>query len=314
MTSAISETLDQRQASDALKSAYKLVVDRLDPEGAPNVEAVYQAVVALATRGVDVRDRFVNWIREVTDLDREERLFLSLADVMRQCLVTLTLIEEDERVRYYQPLVKAAFVTRTPIFTLNFDNAVELAADLSSVPVDTGLSKWDDESRLFFDEEKLELIKLHGSVLWGSDPGDDHYAPRLRLDSANPERSRALLKSGEVLPYVIFGQENKLSAELFMLDMLCYFQANLSLDTAVHVVGYGFGDEHINFILGRWRKRGGEMTVYDTRDTADFSQALMSAKGGVDIWSPSPLTPDVWVQGKTGAQEAFMRIAATLMS
>jgi len=53
-------------------------------------------------------------------------------------------------------------------------------------------------------------------------------------------------------PAVIFGHRNKLTAEGPFLDLLHVFVEALDSSDTLTVIGYSFGDPHINALLTRW--------------------------------------------------------------
>ncbi|MCL4853981.1 MAG: hypothetical protein KJZ78_21685, partial [Bryobacteraceae bacterium] len=53
-------------------------------------------------------------------------------------------------------------------------------------------------------------------------------------------------------PAVIFGHRNKLTADGPFLDLLQAFVQSLEGSTLLTIVGYSFGDGHINALIARW--------------------------------------------------------------
>lgn len=159
-------------------------------------------------------------------------------------------------------LTRPLNLKRVNIFTLNYDTLVEQAADAEGVVLLDGFVGTQRrvfrpesyEQDLYFPAETTEgrvhrfdrvlhLYKLHGSITWrATEPTmDNPYG--VRSEPFDPKTSEPLLiyptpaKYGETLglPY----------SELFRR-----FAAALTRPQSVlFVIGYGFGDEHVNAII-----------------------------------------------------------------
>lgn len=146
------------------------------------------------------------------------------------------------------------------VFTLNYDRCVE--DNCSPERLERGF----DENKIwkwgrFENEEKdILLYKLHGSTDWyRKESGELTY------------RSKEFINDDEV--EIIFGTAYKLQ----YLDPFLYFASELrkwTLDSArlIIAIGYGFGDDHVNGILGQALRRSQE------RNTKLFSVAPLSAQ------------------------------------
>jgi len=155
---------------------------------------------------------------------------------------------------YYHGLARLQRSLTFPlrVFSLNYDLCVERLGALD-FRVETGFSgvgprhPWDWER--FEDSEvgpalpELYLYKLHGSINWKRD--DAGNLIRLeQIEGIPPEKME-----------LIFGRDFKLEAA----DPYLFYTYELrrySLEASVIVsIGYGFGDSHINKILGQALKR-----------------------------------------------------------
>lgn len=97
----------------------------------------------------------------------EGRVFDRTAALMIQSLKRLVWVTDEEKVTYLMPLVVSARqYPRFVIATLNYDNCVELAAQTSQIPYDTGISHWSKTGEFDMAGEGLRLLKLHGSIDW----------------------------------------------------------------------------------------------------------------------------------------------------
>lgn len=136
---------------------------------------------------------------------------------------------------------------KTQIYTTNYDLAFEYAMDSLSIEYTDGFSGFVNRQfnpRTFAEGGKPSLVKIHGSVNWV-------YKDR-RIKEVQPEFSDGRLNVGETAPVLIYPTSNKLHetystpySELMrhMLDVM------ESGSNVVVVMGYKYGDEHINEIL-----------------------------------------------------------------
>jgi SIR2-like domain len=143
---------------------------------------------------------------------------------------------------------------RLHIFTLNYDDLIERALESIAGEINQrwstgfGPSGWEPK---LFDDPKLEAMvyKLHGSFDWVDDED-------LGICSVNwPKADR----SGEIPstydPLLIFGTALKLTPTDPYLTLLGRFQFALGICDAIVVLGYGFGDDHINRMVLEALKR-----------------------------------------------------------
>jgi len=159
-------------------------------------------------------------------------------------------------------LTRPLNLKRVNVFTLNYDTLVEQAADAEGVVLLDGFVGTQRrvfrpecyEQDLYFPAETTEgrvhrfdrvlhLYKLHGSITWVvEDPSlDNPYG--VRTQAFDPQATQPLLiyptpaKYGETLgmPY----------AELFRR----FATALVRPQSVLFVIGYGFGDEHVNAII-----------------------------------------------------------------
>jgi hypothetical protein len=185
----------------------------------------------------------------------EGRIFREVADEMIEMLVRLVFVEEPARVAHLKPLKDVLSVQpRLTIATLNYDNCVELFCGNAGIPCDTGIDEWSEKGS--FEEEKdgVFLLKLHGSIDWQSGSGRSEERP---MPHRVIKRATAMqAKESSYRPAVIFGSRNKLTAEGPFLDLLRAFQRELKRAERLTIVGYSFGDAHINVYISQWLNSG----------------------------------------------------------
>lgn len=159
-----------------------------------------------------------------------------------------------KKVAYLDPLVKNAGT----VATLNYDLAVEQAAEAAGIPLTTGIDQWVSRGR--FNEwpsAGVRLLKLHGSINWGWKRVEsrDGHLPRDMLEvtadsSEDPGR-----------PALIFGQRGKLRAEGPFLGLLAEFEQALARASHLIVIGYSFRDDHVNELVRRWTAEDSTRTL-----------------------------------------------------
>jgi hypothetical protein len=197
--------------------------------------------------------------------DLDECLTQATRALARACV--LPVADKESGLDTFKTLIRKLLtrplnLKRVNIFTLNYDTLVEQAADAEGVVLLDGFVGTQRrifrpesyEQDLYFPAETTEgrvhrfdrvlhLYKLHGSITWTASEPTLANPYGVQSEAFNPEATQPLLiyptpaKFGETLgmPY----------AELFrrFADTLVRPQSVL------FVIGYGFGDEHVNAII-----------------------------------------------------------------
>lgn len=211
------------------------------------------------------------------------RVFQQVAELMTRSLVDIAWIEDPERVAYLRPLVRQARAgKRLVVATLNYDNAIELAARSEGIESHTGIDEWSREGRFDFSDSGLHLLKLHGSIDWEWQRDiatEQQPMPHSVIEQVHAEQFR----TQGFMPAVIFGQRNKLTAEGPFLDLLRAFQRELGNAQLLTVIGYSFRDDHINTYLSQWlnRTEANRMRVINPgfeKSQADYAVSLKSCQ------------------------------------
>jgi hypothetical protein len=171
----------------------------------------------------------------------------------------------EERVRVMNRTVQRFLMRFKAIFTLNQDLLLEhlylSKPDVRNVvrPELPGLQRtpdprgqsgesWADSSwspainhPIVLHEGSQAYVKLHGSANWYAGDG-----------------SRVLIMGGS--------KQQAIAASSILSSYLNVFETALTMpDSRLMVIGYGFGDEHINGVIGRAARRGLKMFVIDPR-------------------------------------------------
>ena len=188
--------------------------------------------------------------------------FARVSQLMIYHLAQLAYVREKEKVAYLKPLIEhSRKIGRLFIATLNYDNSIELAAAVEGVECNSAIPSWSRNQKLDFSLAGLNLAKLHGSIDWqwvGPATGSDILLPRrgirvLGPGAAAPRPGTVAYRNFE--PAVIFGHKNKLTAEGPFLGLLQAFVEELDEAETLTVIGYSFGDPHINVYIGDWLHR-----------------------------------------------------------
>lgn len=181
----------------------------------------------------------------------EGRLFKATANAMIENLVNLVWITDGNKVQYLFPLLDFAKNTNSSFVTLNYDNTIELASRIMGNEVDTGFDAWSNTSEFSFEDGKIPLIKLHGSIDWALNSGktdEEKPLPYQIIQKVNPNSS----DQNGFHPAVLFGGKNKLTAKGPFLSLLRSFEKQLEYSEVLTVIGYSFRDEHVNEFITKW--------------------------------------------------------------
>ena len=182
----------------------------------------------------------------------EGRIFRELADAMIAMLVELVFVDDAAKVSHLSPLKSLlSRQEKVTIASLNYDNCVELYCDGDRIPCDTGIDEWSEKGTFSGEKDGVFLLKLHGSIDWrqiNDVRTEQRPMPHRTIGRATAEEA----KQWAYRPAVIFGSRNKLTAEGPFLDLLRAFQRELQCSDRLTVVGYAFGDDHINVYLSQW--------------------------------------------------------------
>ena len=207
------------------------------------------------------------------------QMFEAVKQKMLSFLRDMVLLDSEAPLDYLSPLFHDP--TALTIATLNYDNAVELAAERNGWQWKDGLDEWRTGRPLLPEDRQARtvyLLKLHGSILWHKPIPHSNVPPwpgmkdRGGLASSAPQSTSSSpfrlvefervdgtsLKKphSEYQPGVIFGGNNKITHEGPFLDLLRSFQQALDNSRILTVVGYSFRDAHINVPIARWLNQG----------------------------------------------------------
>ena len=192
-------------------------------------------------------------------------------------LKDMTWIEDSSKIHYLGPLLNLLEnQSRLVIATLNYDNCIELMSTSQEVDCQTGIGQWSEAGVLDVSSQGLHLIKLHGSIDWVRNEVSPN---RERLPGVEIRKLTAeQIKEKAVTPAVIFGNRNKLTAEGPFLELLRVFKEELGRSQVLTVVGYSFGDSHINVYISQWLN-GNDSRVLRIVNGPQFREKAMPRSG-----------------------------------
>jgi hypothetical protein len=195
-------------------------------------------------------DAFEKIIYKLTS-SGSKQILNETSELMIRRLIKMVWIQEAGKVEYLYPLLRFSSEMKSTIATLNYDNSIELAGKNLNLEVDSGLESWLSKESFRFDHKKIPLIKLHGSIDWESTKVTDKNAFPLDYFKVVKREIRDV-NTVDFDPMVVFGGKNKLTTKGPFLELLRAFESKLRVSRNLVVIGYSFGDEHINDLIKKW--------------------------------------------------------------
>ena len=230
-------------------------------------------------------------IRTIARRGSQGIIFREAADAMFSALTQIVWLEEAQRVAYLKPLFELSSRGRLCIATLNYDNAIELAALSSGLNITDGIEAWSQQGIFAPQNNAPFFLKLHGSIDWYT-----HEQPQ----SADRPLARNTPKGGNVneirisklRPAILFGGRQKLTAEGPFLDLLRAFAQELAEADGLIVIGYSFRDPHVNEYISRWinNRPQGRLVIVDpsfNNSPVQFARRLKGCGDRVQIMAIS---------------------------
>lgn len=194
--------------------------------------------------------------------------FRELEDQLLRRICSLLAGPED--VSYLSPLFELAAeqVGGLDITTLNYDRTVEIAAEQHGIRVDTGMGRWEPGQPLVFEAQNgvVNLIKPHGSIDWArisstqrqrleGHPLVQHVYRTGITHSPDPDFDNASR------PLIVIGDREKLETDGPTLALMRAFEESLLRASRLLVVGYSFGDKHVNTVVRNWLNADPDRTI-----------------------------------------------------
>jgi hypothetical protein len=179
--------------------------------------------------------------------------------IWRELLNLLWLpLADPPDIRYLRWLLKT--MTGGTVVTLNYDNSLESAASMGAgLGIDVGPYPGPRDGRtpgFNNSPDAVRIVKLHGSLNWTTDPSTGDVRVLDHNDVATQNLTYQAFPLRPPAPGIIFGAGNKLRPDGPYLDLYVEFKNALTSARRVIVIGYGWGDPHVNELLRRWLRYG----------------------------------------------------------
>jgi hypothetical protein len=234
-----------------------------DPNQPVNIEQIAVAAEELQKRFQNPISPYASgWHARIVELERQSPdLLNTFTDfIYSQLDRWLTLTDENIRNLHY---VRNLFEICNDgcgidIFSLNYDLCIETAltqyAKRQFANGFTEAGGWEPQT--FKESAPIRLFKLHGSLDWVEDQA---YG----LCSLQYPRHKQAenLEGDNVRPLLIFGTAHKLSPREPFLTMTYLFSQQVLSTTILAIVGYSFGDEHVNQIIRQGIEKNSKLRV-----------------------------------------------------
>jgi hypothetical protein len=196
----------------------------------------------------------------------------------------------DAPITYLGPI--ANILKRQPrlvIGSLNYDNIVERFCRAFNIPYSTGIPErsgsFNPKTGYVLESiaEGISLLKLNGSLNWSMHTPPPRKGPGLvehPFVLTRGEKAPDFADMRLTVPAILFGGQNRLTAEGPFLDLLFRFRAELLAADRLTIVGYSFRDDHISAHLVSFANRSNRnrIVVIDPNPPVDSPvlSALMS--------------------------------------
>ncbi|WP_165870283.1 SIR2 family protein [Albibacterium bauzanense] len=234
--------------------------------GLPNIEDITKLAIAGITNAnfikiLDDKDTVENILNKTQQLrillksgkeinSLKEQDILDIEKAIKKIIFDELSIEIDTD-NFYKLVLWLNFINRDyekEIFTLNYDLLVEKALEKASLPYFSGFignvkpffitDSVDDFQGVYVKQSWVKLWKLHGSLNFVKDISDKIYIDNSGIESAEnlliyPSMDKYL--SSRKAPYISY------------LDRLRKYL--IDKEKIVFVLGYSFGDDHINEVI-----------------------------------------------------------------
>lgn len=152
----------------------------------------------------------------------------------------------DDGKEALKPIIELGKNHRFKIFTTNYDNNIEDTCEDLGIAYNTGIGMGNDKktyfSPTFFDDDKLGIYKLHGSIYWYRSKD----TPGTLIHFDDPDLSGERIEDAMIYP----GRKKELLNYPYSVLFRLFDDAMDNLDKLV-VIGHRFEDEHIVEIIER---------------------------------------------------------------
>ena len=238
----------------------------------PEFSEIFDLIAKVDARVTYNYERFFEWIKLLLDVQKEPNRQIvrtDLSHAITEAMGQLALVLGGEVARLLLSIKTnpdylarlADFIPpnkRLKVFSLNYDSCIEDACETAGIELTTGFSpitkRWDP-SLFHASSSGINLYKLHGSLRWfgtrdKSRPiSQFQYALELRETKSGQSTPSHIEKRED--PELILGPGNKLQPDDPFLTLFYEFLSSAIEAQHIVIIGYSYGDPHINNILDR---------------------------------------------------------------
>lgn len=268
-----------KQLTEKLRKRLPYIPD-INGISRPEFSQVFDLIEAQDSSVTENYERLFEWIKLLLDVQKEpfRRIVeVKLGRSITEAMGALAFVIGGEIARLLEScqskpsyLAKLAdFIPvqgRLKVFSLNYDCCLEDACESTGIELTTGFdfdTKTWNPSLFWREANGINLYKLHGSLRWHGVRDEsrpiEQFQHRLELME---------LKSGQSLPShfnmrqdpeLVLGPGNKLQHDDPFLTLFYEFHRATRQAHVCVIIGYSYGDPHINFILDQVLDSGGSL-------------------------------------------------------
>jgi hypothetical protein len=222
-----------------------------------------------------------------------EELRTTLADIKQQIRQAISAVEiqistHREFVRALHRRLQAGKAGDSPpidYFTVNYDTLVEDSLALERISTSDGfaggVTGWWDSALYSGASGAARVIKLHGSIDWSLVDGDDLTPRRVRDGFADVEQHGSVL----IWPASTKYRETQRDPYAQLMDLFRrVLRPQQHREVVLGVVGYAFGDAHINHELdAALRESDGRLSIVASTSEAEPAGLLAEWVGDSQV-------------------------------
>lgn len=274
--------------SEELGPLYRNLAEAVFPDGDVDVERLFRVVELIHSVETERRPTERRSYSEQIDVARLVELWIpklhdyfasqssvrvgspsgSVLDNLWSALLSLLWLTPNAKQdpRYLAWMLKS--LKGGTVVTINYDNALEWTATSGAfIPVHGGFAPLDRTRQIPgwpHNEDAVRIVKLHGSLEWARNPrtGDVRLVGPEEIIMRRNQRDLVRAEP----PGIIFGAGNKLRADGPYLDLYVEAKGHLARAHRLIVIGYGWGDFHVNELVRRWVARASEPSLLRISD------------------------------------------------
>jgi hypothetical protein len=231
-----------------------------DPDAQVNIEQIAIAAEELIARSKNPLAPYAaGWHRRIDELEsQDDNILRSFLEFTYSGLREELTLADPHRAAYMERVRDLGIDSRgIDIFSLNYDVCIETALRNGNVKFANGFNRegqWIPAT--FRDRVSIRLFKLHGSLDWI----DDEIYGLCSLEFPKHQIAETI-ETSQTRPTLIFGTAHKLSAREPFLTLAYHFAQRVLRTEILAVIGYSFGDEHVNQIIEQGIKKNARLRV-----------------------------------------------------